>query len=134
MKSSRLRKLVRRLKIFVKNYLSYLSATDRVLVPKRKPVLKTCPSPTHAFTGREDIISQLHKCFTPSATLVKTATKQRRSVLHGFGGGGKTQVALKFVEECQVDVQPPRYGLFQSNYGTFELIRFCVPVSPMSSS
>ena len=74
-----------------------------MLEPKVKPVLKSCPVPTNVFTGREDILSQLHKCFAPSATSIK----QRRFVLYGLGGGGKSQIGFKFVSECQ-ETQPPR--------------------------
>jgi hypothetical protein len=51
---------------------------------------------------------QLHECFTSSPTSVESA-KQRRFVLYGIGGGGKTQIALKFVKECQVESLPQRY-------------------------
>jgi hypothetical protein len=112
MESSQRRKLVRRLTICVNSDLSYLSAIDGVLGPKRKPVLKPCPSPTIVFTGRKDIISQLHQYFTPSSTSAKPA-KQRRFVLYGLGGAGKTQIALKFVEECQVGAEPSRYDHIQ---------------------
>jgi hypothetical protein len=75
---------------------------------KYKPVVRSCPSPTSIFTGRKDILLQLHECFTASPTSVESA-KQRRFVLYGLGGGGKTQIALKFVKECQVERLPQRY-------------------------
>ncbi|KDQ50310.1 hypothetical protein JAAARDRAFT_186325 [Jaapia argillacea MUCL 33604] len=59
-----------------------------------------CPLPTPTFTGREDILLELHTFFGPSLSSVK-CHKQRIFVLHGLGGVGKTQIALKFVEECQ---------------------------------
>jgi hypothetical protein len=76
------------------------------LGPKAKAVLKSCPSPTNVFTGRADNLRQLHKCFAPQPTSVK----QRRFVLYGLGGGGKSQIAFKFVNECQVETKPPQYG------------------------
>jgi hypothetical protein len=75
---------------------------------EHKPVVRSCPSPTNIFTGRKDILLQLHECFTSSPTSVEL-TKQRRFVLYGIGGGGKTQIALKFVKECQVETLPQRY-------------------------
>jgi hypothetical protein len=76
---------------------------------KHKLVVRSCPSPTSIFTGRKDILLQLHECFTSSPTSVESA-KQRRFVLYGIGGGGKTQIALKFVKECQVESLPQRYA------------------------
>jgi hypothetical protein len=85
--------------------LIYLQVDE--LVQKRAPPLKNCPSPTNLFTGRNDVLLQLHKCFTPSPTSVELA-QQRRFVLYGLGGGGKTQIAFKFVKECQMETQPHR--------------------------
>jgi hypothetical protein len=65
------------------------------------------------FTGRNDILIQLHKCFTPQPTSVESA-QQRRFVLYGLGGGGKTQIAFKFVKECQMETQPHRCAQAQS--------------------
>ncbi|KAF8224415.1 hypothetical protein L208DRAFT_1311574, partial [Tricholoma matsutake] len=64
------------------------------------PPLKNCPSPTNLFTGRNDVLLQLHKCFPPSLTSVELA-QQRRFVLYGLGGGGKTQIAFKFIKESE---------------------------------
>jgi len=86
-----------------------VSNPDGVLIPKRAPLMKSCPSPTNLFTGRNDILLQLHQCFTPSPTSVESA-EQRRFVLYGLGGGGKTQIALKFVKECQTETQPRRFS------------------------
>jgi hypothetical protein len=83
---------------------SLISLQDGVLVQKRAPPLKNCPSPTNLFTGRNDVLLQLHKCFTPLPTSVESA-QQRRFVLYGLGGGGKTQIAFKFIRECQMETQ-----------------------------
>ncbi|KAF8224686.1 hypothetical protein L208DRAFT_1409724 [Tricholoma matsutake] len=80
------------------------------LVQKRAPPLKNCPSPTNLFTGRSDVLQQLHKCFPPLSTSVESA-QQCRFVLYGLGGGGKTQImiAFKFVKECLMGTQPHRF-------------------------
>ena len=64
---------------------------------------KRCPPPSRVFTGRQDILSQMHRYF--SANL----GKRHVFVLHGLGGAGKSQIAFKFVEECEVDAAASRY-------------------------
>lgn len=49
------------------------------------------------FTGREDICQQLTKSCLPSRP-VDNAPNQKRFVLYGLGGSGKTQVCLKFAQ------------------------------------
>ena len=68
-------------------------------MPSSRAGLKRCPPPTPFFTGRKDILSQMHAYF--SANL----GKRHVFVLHGLGGAGKSQIAFKFVEECQVDAE-----------------------------
>ena len=75
-----------------------------------KPRLKTCPPPTIDFTGRADILSQLDEYFCASPTSFDLG-KQRVFVLYGLGGAGKSQIAFKFVEQCQVP-QSTRYSTF----------------------
>ncbi|KAF8224846.1 hypothetical protein L208DRAFT_1122411, partial [Tricholoma matsutake] len=67
------------------------------------------PSPTNLFTGRNDVLLQLHKCFPPSPTSVESA-QQRRFILYGLGGGGKTQIAFKFIKECLMGTQLHRFS------------------------
>ena len=74
---------------------------------KHQPMPKRCPAPTNFFKGRKNILESLHRWFVPSPTSVESG-KQRRFVLYGLGGGGKTQIALKFVKECQNETQPQR--------------------------
>ncbi|KAF8600038.1 TPR-like protein [Ceratobasidium sp. AG-I] len=57
--------------------------------------LNNCPPPTPVFTGREKEISQINSCFFDGAL------ERRIFVLHGLGGAGKTQTALRFVEATQ---------------------------------
>ena len=38
--------------------------------------------------------------------------KRHVFVLHGLGGAGKSQIAFKFVEECQVDAETSRCAAY----------------------
>lgn len=51
-----------------------------------------CPAPTPVFTGREAEILQIGTCIAGSAD------ERRVCVVHGLGGAGKTQLALKAIE------------------------------------
>lgn len=53
------------------------------------------PSHNDLFTGRESYLEKLGQFFSPR----RTVSPARRLLLHGMGGAGKTQVALKFVEQ-----------------------------------
>ncbi|KAJ6533760.1 P-loop containing nucleoside triphosphate hydrolase protein [Mycena vulgaris] len=52
-----------------------------------------CPPPSRIFRGRQTILKQMHQFFTHDIG------KQHIFLLHGLGGSGKTQIALKFIEE-----------------------------------
>ncbi|KAF9476076.1 hypothetical protein BDN70DRAFT_812909, partial [Pholiota conissans] len=52
-----------------------------------------CPPPVESFIGRRDILNQMHLYFRSNNNCQPTF------VLHGLGGSGKSQLALKFVEE-----------------------------------
>ncbi|KAJ7760873.1 hypothetical protein DFH07DRAFT_918494 [Mycena maculata] len=52
-----------------------------------------CPSPSRIFHGRQDILHKMHHYFT------KNIQKQHIFLLHGLGGSGKTQIALKFIQQ-----------------------------------
>ncbi|KAJ7064227.1 P-loop containing nucleoside triphosphate hydrolase protein, partial [Mycena amicta] len=55
---------------------------------------RSCPPPSKFFQGRKDILLQLERLFQP------TEQKEQKVVLlHGLGGAGKTQIALKFIAE-----------------------------------
>ena len=65
------------------------------------PALSTLtpiPPPSIAFTGREDVPSKMKHYFSPSATSVHSK-QQHIYVLYGMGGAGKTQIALKFIQQ-----------------------------------
>jgi len=72
-------------------------------MPSSRAGLKRCPPPTPFFTGRKDILSQMHTYFS------ENFGKRHVFVLHGLGGAGKSQIAFKFVEECEVDAAASRY-------------------------
>ncbi|KAG8721594.1 hypothetical protein FRC09_007667 [Ceratobasidium sp. 395] len=57
--------------------------------------VKRCPAPSPAFTGCERQISQVVNC------LLGRADERRVCVVHGLGGSGKTQIALKSVERTR---------------------------------
>lgn len=59
---------------------------------ERMPNIKRCPVPTSVYTGREDQIKQVGSCITGGAD------ERRVCVVHGLGGAGKTQLALKTIE------------------------------------
>ncbi|KAF7761692.1 hypothetical protein Agabi119p4_9684 [Agaricus bisporus var. burnettii] len=54
---------------------------------------KRCPLPVQPFMGREEILDKMRKYFELGDD------SRRVFVLHGLGGSGKTQIALKFVQE-----------------------------------
>ncbi|KAG8705087.1 hypothetical protein FRC09_003165 [Ceratobasidium sp. 395] len=59
------------------------------------PSMKQCPAPSSVFTGYENHISQVSNC------LLGPAEEQRICVVHGLGGAGKTQLALKVAERTR---------------------------------
>ncbi|KAJ7077764.1 FabD lysophospholipase-like protein, partial [Mycena epipterygia] len=52
-----------------------------------------CPPPSRIFEGRRAILDGMHQYF------FQTTGKQHIYLLYGLGGAGKTQIALKFIEE-----------------------------------
>ncbi|KAF7333763.1 FabD/lysophospholipase-like protein [Mycena venus] len=52
-----------------------------------------CPPPSRIFQGRQDILDKMRCFFTSNLRI------QHIYVLHGLGGTGKTQIALKFIQE-----------------------------------
>ncbi|KAJ7437965.1 P-loop containing nucleoside triphosphate hydrolase protein, partial [Mycena latifolia] len=73
-------------------YKGFSTGTDST--PTKVPQhINNCPPPTRIFHGRKTILDKMHQFFTQSLD------KQCIFLLHGLGGGGKTQTALKFVEQ-----------------------------------
>ena len=52
-----------------------------------------CPPPSRIFHGQRTILDAMHQFFA------QDTLKQKIYVLYGLGGAGKTQIALKFIEE-----------------------------------
>nr|GAT47499.1 predicted protein [Mycena chlorophos] len=69
-----------------------LEYDTHMLSDEALPVNINCPPPSKYFEGREEILDQLNKCFE-----VHTLQEQIVVLLHGLGGVGKTQIALKFL-------------------------------------
>ncbi|KAJ7220262.1 hypothetical protein GGX14DRAFT_389630 [Mycena pura] len=68
----------------------------------RKQYFNNCPPALRMFHGRQDILENMHHLFS------QDLGKQRIYVLYGLGGVGKTQTALKFIEQshshtCLID-------------------------------
>ncbi|KAJ7654230.1 P-loop containing nucleoside triphosphate hydrolase protein [Mycena rosella] len=55
--------------------------------------MNNCPPASKIFHGREIILARMHKYYA------EDMRNQRIFLLHGLGGAGKTQIALKFIEE-----------------------------------
>ncbi|KAJ7158588.1 hypothetical protein C8R46DRAFT_395090 [Mycena filopes] len=55
--------------------------------------INTCPPPSRIFHGRQIILDKMAQFFTGGSG------KQLIYVLHGLGGAGKTQTALKFIQD-----------------------------------
>ncbi|KAN0070689.1 hypothetical protein V8E54_011558 [Elaphomyces granulatus] len=52
---------------------------------------------TGIFTGRDDVLQKIHDCCLPSRN-ENTLTTQKRFILYGLGGSGKTQICTRFAE------------------------------------
>ncbi|KAJ7482436.1 hypothetical protein FB451DRAFT_1441693 [Mycena latifolia] len=52
-----------------------------------------CPPPSRIFHGQHQILDKMHKFFE------QDLSQQHIFLLHGLGGAGKTQIALKFIQE-----------------------------------
>ena len=50
------------------------------------------------FTGREDVLDSLQAFFTDRGP---NKYARREYLLHGMGGAGKTQIAVKHAEACE---------------------------------
>ncbi|KAJ7895444.1 P-loop containing nucleoside triphosphate hydrolase protein [Mycena leptocephala] len=56
-------------------------------------IVNHCPPPSRIFQGRQSILDKMHHFFNSNLGI------QHIYVLHGLGGAGKTQIALKFINE-----------------------------------
>ncbi|KAF8598764.1 TPR-like protein [Ceratobasidium sp. AG-I] len=63
------------------------------LLNQPSSTIRRYPPPSSDFTGREDILEMMQRYF-----FSHLSSSRRIFVLHGLGGAGKTQLALKFVQ------------------------------------
>ncbi|KAJ7811658.1 acyl transferase/acyl hydrolase/lysophospholipase [Mycena leptocephala] len=61
-----------------------------------------CPPPSRIFQGRQDILAKMDEYFS------KDVGERHIYVLHGLGGSGKTEIALKFLDMISRH-QAPRF-------------------------
>jgi hypothetical protein len=76
--------------------LHAMLALEQALQPSNiqaSQIVIQCPPPSRIFEGRKDILARMHHFFTSKMG------RQLIYVLHGLGGAGKTQIALKFINE-----------------------------------
>ncbi|KAG8693431.1 hypothetical protein FRC09_010517 [Ceratobasidium sp. 395] len=87
-------KLIRALKAFSTGSGAVLTSrlSGNIASTEDVQLLKECPPPSPAFTGREDILAQMHD------SIFGDLSKRHVFVLYGLGGAGKTQLALRFVD------------------------------------
>ncbi|KAH8824307.1 hypothetical protein DL96DRAFT_1818071 [Flagelloscypha sp. PMI_526] len=64
-------------------------------IPRPSTVIhrRICPPPTEYFTGRDDHLHRLHKYYSTKTDSCHIG------VLYGLGASGKTQIALKFIQQ-----------------------------------
>lgn len=69
-----------------------------VLPTEKVPIGRhyTVPQSSPRFTGRVEELTRLEHSFFSSQQVIP---RQRRAVLYGLGGSGKTQIALGFAEK-----------------------------------
>ncbi|KAJ7735180.1 hypothetical protein B0H16DRAFT_1695692 [Mycena metata] len=75
--------------------LQATAATDQALRLgniRAAQIASHCPPPSRIFCGREDILDKMHQFFSDTGI-------QHIYVLHGLGGAGRTQIALKFINK-----------------------------------
>ncbi|KAJ7448384.1 hypothetical protein FB451DRAFT_1533061 [Mycena latifolia] len=85
---------IRRLQDRIREVQKILTVVSPALSGSEIPQsVNNCPSPTRIFQGRQIILDKVHEYFS------QHLRKQDIFVLHGLGGAGKTQIALKFIED-----------------------------------
>ncbi|CUA76200.1 Protein Ycf2 (chloroplast) [Acorus calamus] [Rhizoctonia solani] len=62
---------------------------------RRGPRMRKCPAPTPVYTGRKDEAKQVIEC------MLENGDERSVCVIYGLGGSGKTQLALKVVEQTR---------------------------------
>ncbi|KAJ7850237.1 hypothetical protein B0H13DRAFT_54989 [Mycena leptocephala] len=78
-----------------------INATLATVIPSNITVVQAarqmnnCPPPSRMFQGRQTILDKMNQFFA------QDIGKQHIYVLHGLGGAGKTQIALRFIDLSQ---------------------------------
>ncbi|KAF8068767.1 P-loop containing nucleoside triphosphate hydrolase protein, partial [Lyophyllum atratum] len=82
----------------VQGNMNVYGAMPGDVIPNAEPLIniayKCCPPPSHLFTGRQAILTQMEAYFQ------NEVGPRHVCVLYGLGGVGKTQIGYKFVETC----------------------------------
>ena len=93
----------------MKEIKQIISSPDPLLQAKgNQLVLINPPLPSDIFSGRERDLKQMEESFELPKTSMELK-KQRRFILYGVGGIGKTQLALKFIDQNE-----DRYAILMS--------------------
>ena len=83
----------------MKEIKQIVSSSGSLLHARGKQLLLINPPlPTEIFCGREGDLKKMQECFEFPKTSIELK-KQCKFVLYGVGGVGKTQLALKFIEQ-----------------------------------
>ncbi|KAJ7347979.1 FabD/lysophospholipase-like protein [Mycena albidolilacea] len=85
------RKLCRRPPTTSDFVCSAAAALDEIKQSQAVLFLVRCPPPSQIFQGRQDILTRMEEYFS------RDIGERHIYVLHGLGGSGKTQIALKFL-------------------------------------
>ncbi|KHN98862.1 tetratricopeptide repeat domain-containing protein [Metarhizium album ARSEF 1941] len=85
--------------------------------PSRNEYFETPQSVTSLFTGRQNLLDDLSGTFIQSGAA--KAETQRRFVIYGLGGAGKTQFCCKFAEENRDRF----WGVFWIDAGSEERVK-----------
>ncbi|KAI0532281.1 tetratricopeptide repeat domain-containing protein [Xylaria digitata] len=95
-----------------------VNATKLIAPPTANKYFKTPQAVSSIFTGRESLLRELRHCFIqPLGPL--NSHSQRRFVVHGLGGSGKTQFCCKFAE----DNRERFWGVFSINGSSVKSIK-----------
>ncbi|KAJ7711451.1 hypothetical protein B0H16DRAFT_1703487 [Mycena metata] len=78
---------------FKVNEIHAIVTAPSFAVVKAVQNINNCPPPSRIFQGRQAILDKMHQFFATDSG------NQHIYVLYGLGGAGKTQIALKFIEQ-----------------------------------
>lgn len=81
--------------VYQLNIVALVSPMPQIASVKKIRGRKLCPLPVQSFMGRKDILDKMRRYFDLDSGC------QCVFVLHGLGGSGKTQIALKFLQESK---------------------------------